>query len=140
MPWQQLKLQTTAEYADAINTWLSLLGAYAITLQDAADQPVLEPALDTTPIWSQTEVTALFDEKIDLNKILNFLHEQVGAQAIFDQQIEKLSEQDWERAWLNDFHAHAFWKNVMDLPKHRNTTRTQRGKYYFRSGWLLVPD
>ena len=39
---------------------LNEAGAIAITLQDAADQPIFEP-LQQTPLWQQTKIMALFN-------------------------------------------------------------------------------
>ena len=36
-------------------------GALSVTLEDAANQPLLEPGLGETPLWAVVTVTALFD-------------------------------------------------------------------------------
>ena len=112
MPWLQLKIQTTAEYAESINTFLNLLGSVAITLEDAADQPLLEPDLNTTPLWDEINILSLFKPEINIEKILNFLTEQLGGAAIKNYQTELLPEENWERAWLKDFHPMQFGKNL----------------------------
>jgi len=114
MVFLQLKIQTTSEDVEALSAFLHLLGAAAVTLQDSADQPVLEPAPDTTPLWSQTTVVALFAEKTDLNSILNFLFKQFNTE--FNYSVELLEDQDWERAWLKDFHAMRFGQRLWVCP------------------------
>lgn len=116
MPWLQLKIQTTREYAESINTFLNLFGAVAITLQDAADQPLLEPDLNTTPLWDEINVLSLFNPEISIEKILEFLKQQLGDAAIKNYQTELLPEENWERAWLKDFHAMRFGKNLWICP------------------------
>lgn len=116
MPWLQLKIQTTREFAESINTFLNLFGAVAITLQDAADQPLLEPDLNTTPLWDEINVLSLFHPKISIEKILEFLKQQLGDVAIKNHQTELLPEENWERAWLKDFHAMQFGKNLWICP------------------------
>ena len=38
----------------------------SVTLQDNADQPILEPALGETPLWNETRITGLFEVDIDI--------------------------------------------------------------------------
>jgi ribosomal protein L11 methyltransferase len=38
--------------------------------------------LNTTPLWKQTEIIALFPEKTDIQKIINFLQEQIQKEFI----------------------------------------------------------
>lgn len=116
MPWLQLKIQTTREYAESINTFLNLFGAVAITLQDAADQPLLEPDLNTTPLWNEINILSLFKPEISVEKIIEFLNQQLGNAAIKNYQTELLPEENWERAWLKDFHAMQFGKNLWICP------------------------
>jgi len=116
MPWLQLNIQTTAEYTDSINTYLNLLGAVAITLQDAADQPLLEPELNTTPLWDQVNILSLFNPDISIDKIIAFIKTQLSNNAIRSYHTELLAEKNWERAWLKDFHAMKFGKNLWICP------------------------
>jgi ribosomal protein L11 methyltransferase len=130
MPWLQLHIKTNPENAETLNAFLNLLGAVAITLQDAADEPILEPALNTTPLWSHTEIIALFPEKIDINKVIDFLKKQLppspafgtlsqrerGQQEIFEYHIELLEDQNWERTWLDHFKPMCFGKRLWICP------------------------
>lgn len=116
MPWLQLRIQTNSESAETLSTFLNLLGAVAITMQDAADQPILEPALNTTPLWAETQILALFPEKTDIDKIINFLRRQINAETPFNYHTELLEEQNWERAWLDHFHPMSFGKRLWICP------------------------
>lgn len=114
MAWLQLKIQTNAETAESLTAFLHLLSAAAVTLQDSADQPVFEPAPDTTPLWSCTTVVALFTENTDLEPIVTFLAKQFNTH--FDYQINLIEDQDWERAWLVDFHARRYGQHLWVCP------------------------
>lgn len=116
MTWLQLKIQTTAQHVEQINTFLTLFDAVAVTLLDAKDQPVLEPQLGTTPLWDVTTVVSLFGPTIDLEKILIFLRQQLGDEAILNYQIEQISDQNWERAWLENFRPLYFGHNLWICP------------------------
>ena len=59
--WVQLRIQAKAAQVDACENALLALGALSVTLQDNADQPILEPELGTTPLWDDTQLIGLFD-------------------------------------------------------------------------------
>ena len=49
MSWLQLRLDTAPAQVEALEDALLASGAVAVTLEDNADQPVLEPAVGQTP-------------------------------------------------------------------------------------------
>jgi len=60
MPWLQVETAAGQRDPETIEDALSELGAAAVWLRDAGDEPVLEPAPGETPGWSETLITALF--------------------------------------------------------------------------------
>ncbi len=116
MPWLQLKIQTTSEYADAISMMLNLFGAKSVTLLDAADQPILEPTPGSTPIWQNDWIVGLFDQPINPEQILNFLRVQYGDKVVLNYSIEQLADKDWERAWLEHFQPMRFGNHLWICP------------------------
>ena len=69
MPWLQLIIHSNRAQAETIEDALMDVGAASVTLQDDADQPILEPALGETPLWDATRITGLFDADIDTKSI-----------------------------------------------------------------------
>lgn len=122
MPWLQLKIQTSRTHVETINQFLNLFDAVAITLQDAADQPLLEPDLGTTPLWDAVWIVSLFPNTIDGKKIIEFIQQQLPPGSILNYQIEQITDQNWERAWLDNFKpmhfGHSLWvcPSVIDPP------------------------
>ena len=111
--WQQLTIPTSAAQADSLSDSLTDLGAVAVTFKDAGDEPILEPALHTTPLWQDTLLVALFEADFDIDPVLLTL-KQTLADANFSAIVfEHIEEQPWERAWLNDFKpmdfGHGLW-------------------------------
>jgi len=99
-----------APYEDA----LFELGAVAVTLEDAADDPVLEPAPGETPLWPTVVVKALFDPDTDPAAITRAL-----AGALPDSpppRFEVLADQAWERVWLEDFRPMRFGRRLWVCP------------------------
>ncbi len=116
MLWLQLKIQTTREYVDVISAMLNLFGAKSVTLLDAADQPLLEPAPGETPIWQSDWIVGLFDQPIDIEQVKQFLIAQYGNQALLNYFSEPLADADWERAWLANFQPMHFGNHLWICP------------------------
>lgn len=116
MPWQQIKVNTTPEHSDAIETSLLEFGAVSISFLDAEDQAVFQLEPGGTILWEETVVVALFENTADLSSCIKFLssHENVKNQQSLV--IEKIEDQDWERAWMDDFNAMQFGAKLWICP------------------------
>ena len=67
MPFLQLSLDIGARNPEPYEDALFELGALSVTLLDAADDPVLEPAPGATPLWPTIIVRAVFAADTDVN-------------------------------------------------------------------------
>ena len=119
MPWLQLKLASTPEAAQRLSDLLSEAGALAVTLQDAADQPLYEPPPGATPLWLQTWVTGLFDADADMEAVLAGLHAAMGQQEPLPYAISPLEDKDWEREWMDNYHPMRFGTRLWICPSWR---------------------
>ena len=63
--WIQLNIKVTPQQTEQIEDAVLDAGAVSVTLQDAADQPILEPGVGETPLWDNCILTALFSASID---------------------------------------------------------------------------
>ena len=70
MGWHQLVMILESLDPDRVEEAFLTLGALAVTLSDAGDDPVLEPPPGETPLWSQTKVTAVSYTHLTLPTIL----------------------------------------------------------------------
>ncbi len=102
MPWLQLTLKTDAQHASQIETLLEEAGALAVSLADAADDPLYEPLPGTQPVWPQTCVIGLFEEFADPLAIIATLTQALDEPPGW--QVQRVEDQAWERAWLDNFH------------------------------------
>ena len=94
-------------------------GASAITLADARDEAVLEPAPGEVRLWPQTRLQALFAPGTDpaatlatLGRALNVPPGHLRARLIPDR--------IWEREWLRNFHAMRFGERLWICPRHEH--------------------
>lgn len=117
MAWQQLVIELGTLDPDAVEAPLLELGAASVTLADAGDSPVLEPAPGETPLWPATLLTALFDAAHDLDEIAAAVAERLGLAGLPEYRIEALEDRDWEREWLRDFGPMQFGNRLWVCPR-----------------------
>jgi ribosomal protein L11 methyltransferase len=124
MPWLQIKVSIPPEQAETYEDLLLAAGCAAVTYQDAADQPIFEPDLGTTPLWNDTVVTGLFAAEHDLRETLALLR---AAQQSLDSapnplpefKAEILEDKDWEREWMDSYHPMRFGNRLWVCPSWR---------------------
>ncbi|MCJ8170167.1 50S ribosomal protein L11 methyltransferase [Atopomonas sediminilitoris] len=114
MSWLQLRLAITPEQAESCEDFLLELGAVSVTFMDAQDQPIYEPDLGTTPLWSQTHLLALFEADTDAKALQAQL--TLRLQPLPELHIEVLEDQDWERSWMDNFHPMRFGQRLWIVP------------------------
>ena len=114
MPHVQLTVdlgpRDPAPYEDA----LFELGALSVTLEDAADDPVLEPAPGATPLWPTVVVKALFDASTDAGGIVAALKRRLPDGPT--PRVEVVADRAWEREWLRDFRPMRFGRRLWVCP------------------------
>lgn len=116
MPWVQLKLRIASPLAEKLEAILSDLGAAAVTLTDAEDQPLFEPPPGTTPLWDNTIVTGLFPADTNATALIEQIGPQLGNTDLNDWRVEILEDQDWTRAWMDNFKPMRFGKQLWICP------------------------
>lgn len=120
MPWLQIKLDVLPDNADQYEDLLLAAGCAAVTLQDKEDQPIFEPDLGTTPLWSNTILTGLFSADHDLAATELFLkksHLQLFPNIPFpSMKAEILEDKDWEREWMDNYHPMKFGNRLWVCP------------------------
>ena len=115
MPWLQVRIAITPEQAETYEDALLALGAVSVTFMDAEDQPIFEPDLGTTPLWSHTHLLALFEADTDLDKLPAQLELMTGKPAP-ESMVERIEDQDWERSWMANFQPMRFGQRLWIVP------------------------
>ena len=101
---------------DAVEVLFERHGAYSVTLTDAGDKPVLEPAPGETPLWADSRITGLFDADADLAALLDDISDTLGVDDLPPHAVEELEDRPWEREWLRDFGPMSFGRRLWVLP------------------------
>lgn len=119
MTWQQIICHTTAEHQEALSEALEDAGAASVTLEDAADQPVLEPLPGETPLWDQLVVTGLYPADDDLTELMVLLEAKRNEWGLTSIRLEQLEDRPWVREWMDNFHPMQFGKRLWVYPSWR---------------------
>jgi len=115
MPWLQVRLAITPEQAETYEDALLEVGAVSVTFMDAEDQPIFEPDLGTTPLWSNTHLLALFEADTDETALLAHLQLLCDG-ALPEHHVERIEDQDWERSWMDGFQPMRFGQRLWIVP------------------------
>lgn len=115
--WLQLQVQVPRERATEVEEALQGLGALSVTYTDSADDPVLEPGVGETPLWPHVSMTGLFENDTqDRDGLLIALKAQTSGIPGLESRILELPDQDWTRAWMDDFRPMRFGERLWVIP------------------------
>jgi len=132
MPFLELTVRCTDATQPRYEHALEDVGALAVTLLDAEadtsnERAILEPGVGETPLWGTLVLTALFPAEQDALLLLVALDAfDPGldwAQATF----RKVDDQDWERAWLDQFQPMRFGTRTFIVPWNHELPEEARG-------------
>ncbi len=116
MAWIQINTVVPEALAEPLSDAFMEANAASVTFEDAKDQPIFEPELGTTPIWTNTKVVGLFDAEVETAPIINLLISLVPQLKAEDFKIEQLEDKDWVRAWMDQFKPMQFGKRLWIVP------------------------
>jgi ribosomal protein L11 methyltransferase len=74
----------------------------SVTLEDEADQPLLEPGPGETPLWDAVRLTALFAGHEDLAPLLSEVPTELCTRA--PAVPVPVADREWTRVWEDQFH------------------------------------
>ena len=115
MPFHQLVLEFPGRELLRAEDACTRLGAIAVSLADAGDEPLLEPGPGETPMWQAVRLRALVDLSTDPDVAAATLAVVLGIPP-GDISIERLEDRAWEREWLKDFRPLRFGRRLWVAP------------------------
>ena len=114
MSWLQLRLDTSPALAADLEEQLLAAGAVAVTMEDNADQPVLEPGVGETPLWQHIRLTGLFPADTHMPSVLERIPDTLLDGC--NQRVEILEDKDWEREWISHYQPMRFGEKLWVCP------------------------
>jgi len=114
MSWLQLRLDTRPDELEALEELMLATGSVAVTMEDNADQPVLEPGVGETPLWMQTRLTGLYPADTDMAAVLAHFPDDILKAG--NHRIEILEDKDWEREWMQHYQPMQFGDSFWICP------------------------
>ena len=116
MSWLQVTARIPNRQAEALEQRLLELGATSVSFLDAGDEPVFQLDSHSTPLWQHTRASGLFEAGSDVQAVQQALATEFGLKIGDSLQLETLPDQDWERAWMDDFHPMRFGERLWICP------------------------
>ncbi len=117
--WTQVRIRLPADGVESAEAVLFELSAASVTLLDAEDQPVHEPDPGEVRLWPQVVVQGLF-VACDLDREAIILG--LTAAGLIEQptavEFEDLADQNWERAWMDQYQPLCFGDSLWICPSH----------------------
>lgn len=114
--WLAITVATEPRFEERLSSALEDLGAVAVTLLDAEDQPLYEPGPGETPLWRRLSVQALFPESADERGVVFGLSALQPGLDMARVQVDRIADRDWERVWLEDFRPMRFGRRLWIVP------------------------
>ena len=114
MSHRRFTLRVAAADVAQAEALLELAGAASLSLVDAGDDPILEPAPAETPLWPEVEIRALFPPSTDLDAIRALLERSCGSAHAFA--FGELDDDEWRAAAQRGIPARRFGKRLWLAP------------------------
>ena len=115
MTWLQLSIEVPADQAEIASEAFTAAGALSVTVLDAGDEPLLEPAPGETPLWSSNRIVALFNSDTAVALVEGCLCDMLSAESI-ECRVEQLEDRDWSNTWRDNFSAMQFGRRLWVCP------------------------
>ena len=112
--WLQVAVLVEETEAEQVSDLFMAQGALSVSMEDAGDQPLFEPKPGETPLWSNTQVTALFEGETDSIRLRSQLKSVFGKERSLV--FSDLEDQVWERAWMEHFKPMQFGQRLWICP------------------------
>lgn len=109
MYWNSLTLDVDAAHVEILSEKCFELGALSVDIRDAAadtvnEQPLFgEPNVYSQEIWDHTLVSALFEQDIDIAKILQEIEQVLDRPYQLKYSLSQIHEQDWIKLTQSQF-------------------------------------
>lgn len=124
MPFLELTFRCSEAEQPRVERALEDVGALSVTMQDAHldaadEQAIFEPGVGETPLWQEMVLAALFPGDTDALLLLATLESFDPGLDWSGAGFRKVDDQDWERAWMDQYVPLRFGTRTWIVPWNR---------------------
>src|SRR3990167_5538726 len=91
----QISITITSDKVEALSDIFSEMGALAVTMTDAKDEPLFQVLPEEGPLWQYTTLHALLDETLSAENIISTIKENYPEFESLDFYVEKIAPKNW---------------------------------------------
>lgn len=113
MGWLQLETDIGNRPLAEIESLLEEAGALSITLRDAGDHPLLEPAPGETPLWPTISLQALFSDELSERDVRNLLGVLLQPDKLH---FTHIADTDWQTKFEQELKPQKFGQRLWIIP------------------------
>src|SRR3990167_10722035 len=104
----QISVTVSPDKIEGLSDIFSDLGAEAITMTDAKDEPLFQLEPEDEPHWQHTTIHALFDTQFSPDQVIQTILKDNPEFRTLDFYVEKIQNQNWVEVTQKQFHAQQF--------------------------------
>ena len=132
MPFLELALTVREQDEARAEHALADIGALSVTLLDADastpnERALLEPGVGELPLWPHITLLALFPADTVPELVLHALDAFDTGLDLSDAQFREVADQDWERAWMDQYEPLAFGTRTWIVPWNMDAPAESEG-------------
>ncbi len=104
----QISVTTQSDIVETLSDIFIELGAAAVTMTDAKDEPLFQLSPEDGPLWQQTTLHALFETTYAPENIIHHIKTHFPEFQSLDFYAEKIKNENWVEKTQKQFHAQQF--------------------------------
>lgn len=116
MDWLQVRIELGRLAPAPVEAALLELGAVAVQYQDGGDEPILEPAPGTTPLWQDVVLSALLTPETPADHVRLAVAAAVAPARLPPITFESLADQDWVGQFSRQLAPQKFGDSLWLIP------------------------
>jgi len=104
----QISVTVAENQVELLSDLFSELGAQAVTMTDAKDEPLFQTAPEENPLWQHTTLHALFNTDISADHIVQSIKHDHREFDDIHFYVEKIADANWVETTQKQFHPQQF--------------------------------
>jgi len=115
VPWLRIKLLASSHDAELVADALTAVGATAVSIESASEEPRLQGVHETIPLWAANRVTGLFADDANVTDVVANVRKAVDRDDL-PFEFDRLNDSDWAHSWREHVRPLAIAENLWVVP------------------------